>query len=51
MKKEIYEVLYKYALECKSRVQMEKKVKNRNERLTSKKYELANRRQNLQKNR
>lgn len=51
MKKEIYKVLYGYALECKSRKQMDKKEKNRNQRSNPKKYKLVNNHSNLQKNR
>lgn len=53
MKMKIYKALYGYALECKSRKEMEKKEKNRSERSNLKKYELTNRPQhkNLQKNR
>lgn len=42
MKKKIYEVLYRYALECKSKAQITEKEKHRSERLLEKKYELTN---------
>ncbi len=51
MKKKIYEVLYGYALECKSRKQLAEKREKRYKRSFEKKYELTNRLQNLQKKR
>lgn len=49
MRKEIYKALYGYALECKSRGQMEKKEKKRSERSIIRKYELSNRPQKFAK--
>ena len=40
MRKEIFEVLYKYAIELKSRKEKEEKMKNKNQRKIVKNYEL-----------
>lgn len=40
MRKEIFEVLYKYAIELKSKKETEEKIKNKNQRKNVKKYEL-----------